>query len=166
MKMDHCTVMNSYLTNLIRMFGIRNIVELGTGDGYSSSCMLMALPLDGTLTTINWPNPPSGDNPLRYLGPFVTDTRLKMLSGDTRDLNIVAQIFDGIDLLFIDSTHTKECAETEWRLYEPKLADLAIVIIDDLNHNDMIDFWNWIPYWKIETLEGQIGIVGYQRGDK
>lgn len=151
------------LAGLVSRIRPKTIVELGAGDGAAAASILLVLPEHSTLTTINWPNPPSGDNPHRYLAKWIDDARLTLLFGDTRDPEVVARVPDSIDLLHIDSTHTRECADAEWRLYEPKLADFAVVVVDDLNHNDMMDFWNSLRGSKTTSENGVVGIMEYRR---
>lgn len=54
-----------------------------------------------------------------------------------------------IDILFIDAWHEYEYAMKEWELFEPLLADNALVICDDIMDaegatKDMIRFWKEI----------------------
>lgn len=140
-----------------------HIVELGCGDGMSASEVMRVLGDYGHLTCVNWPNPPSGDDPRRYLTPWLSDPRLRLVFGDTCDQELADTVPDCIDLLYIDSTHTRECAEAEWRLWRPKLAARATVIIDDLDHNDMMDFWGLLHYDKQVVTDGRVGIVHYER---
>lgn len=137
------------------------IVELGTGDGATAARMMSVLPIGAKLVTINWPNPPSGDNPMRYLGRWVSDDRLRIVFGDTRDY---AWMFTdrSIDLLHIDSTHTCDCASAELAEYKPKLRNRATVVVDDLDHNDMMEFWNKLPYTKIVSRSGSLGVFKYE----
>lgn len=139
------------------------IVELGVGDGATAVQVMNALAADGRLIGINWPNPPSGDNPSRYLGPWLDDQRLTILYGDTRDAWVVASVPDGIELLHIDSTHSLACISDEWRLYEPKLANKATVVIDDLDVNDMRVFWDRLTGDKEVVYDGRVGILRYKR---
>ena len=149
------------LADLVRQLRPKLVVELGTGDGMTGAAIMGAL-LDGArFITVNWPNPPSGDNPARYLGPWLFDQRLTQLWGDTRDVSHLVP--DGIDLLFIDSTHERGCAEAEWNLYRPKLKDGAVVVVDDLHHNDMLEFWDDLPgYDKRVVNDGRIGILRHK----
>lgn len=142
----------------------RRVVELGTGDGMTAAEVMRVLPHGSTLTCVNWPNPPSGDDPRRYLDPFWNDVRLSVLFGDTRDPAIAAQVPDGIDLLSIDSTHEAACAAAEWELWRPKLADVALVVFDDLDHHDMRGFWQSLPYPRREARDGKAGIMLYRMG--
>lgn len=151
------------LAHMIAHLQPRIIVELGTGDGATAANIMLSLPDGASLTTINWPNPPSGDNPHRYLAPWIGDPRLMLLFGDTRDPQVAARVPNNIGLLHIDSTHTRECAEAEWKLYEPKLAKVSVVVVDDLDHNDMMEFWDSLPSDRTIVRDGRVGIMRHQK---
>lgn len=151
----------SVLKLLVAIKRPRRVVELGTGDGFTASEVMGILPQGSTYTTINWPNPPSGDNPWRYLEQWQRDQRLIVISGDTRDPWVSSRVQDGIDLLYIDSTHEYECIKEEWKIYSKKLVHGATVVVDDLNHNDMMRFWEEVPFYKA-VLDGRIGVFSYE----
>lgn len=150
------------LIELIEKHRPKLIVELGTGDGVSAAAMMCVLPKDSALVTINWPNPPSGDNPERYLATWANDPHLRIVYGDTRQQ---AHLFEdqSIGMLCIDSTHMFECAAEEWIAYRCKLADGAVVVVDDLDHNDMFRFWLALPYSKSKHQGGRVGVFVYDR---
>lgn len=54
-----------------------------------------------------------------------------------------------IDLLFIDAWHDYKLVMREWAAYEPLLADVALVIADDIttayNFEGMLRFWDELP---------------------
>ena len=137
------------------------IVELGTGDGATAARMMSVLPIGAKLVTINWPNPPSGDNPKKYLKDWLADPRLTIVFGDTRH---EAWRFQdrSIDLLFIDSTHTLDCASAEWDAYRPKLKNGATVVVDDLDDNDMRKFWDGIKYVSALSRSSTLGVFKYE----
>lgn len=158
-----------FLTQVVARFKPRVILELGTGDGHSAAAMLQALPADGVLTTVNWPNPPSGDDGWRMLHPYRGDARLRYILGDS--LEVRDRIVTPIDLLFLDCGTEHTCRQTsaEWALYEPCMAPRGIVLVDDINHGDMRDFWDPLPYRKAElTIQGPhgFGIFYYMRGKR
>lgn len=139
------------------------IIELGTGAGHTAAKIMSVLPAASHFYTINWPNPPSGDPVGIELLPWANDKRLKQILGDTREVS--EQIPNGIDLLFIDSgtEHINALISAEWKLYAPKLVDGAIVICDDLTHNDMMDFWNSLPYEKTFIWNNLAGLFIYAK---
>ena len=138
-----------------------SVVELGTGGGVGASHVMGVLPRGATFTTVNWPAPPSGDDSRECLAPWAGDERLVVVLGDTRDPEVAQCVPDGVDLLYIDSTHTRECAEAELALWGPKLADGAVVVMDDLTHNDLMQFWDALPYEKCLVWGGCGGMFRY-----
>lgn len=151
------------IAKLVHKLRPRLVVELGTGDGFTASTIMRVLLPDSRLITVNWPNPPSGDNPNRYLSEYLTDQRLTIIYGDTRDDAVIQAIPDGINILHIDSTHTYDCASAEWNLYRPKMSNGGTVVVDDLNHNDMERFWDELPYDKTKVSFGRIGLFIFNR---
>lgn len=147
-----------WVARLVRRLKPKFIVELGTGSGRTAAQIAAAMHEFSFFCTINWPNPPSGDDVGAELAPWAGSRRVVRVLGDTREQ---AWRFPdrAVDLLYIDSTHTKECASAEWALYEPKLADGAVVVVDDLDHNDMREFWSSLPGEKVEVKGGRIGIL-------
>lgn len=146
--------------------GARNVVELGTGSGLSGAHMMLGLPPDGRLTTINWPSPPSGDDVGRHLAAWKSDHRLTQILGDTRDEAVAKQVAGPIDLLFIDSgtEHTYDLIAAEWDLWESALADCAVVCMDDLDFpgGGIRRFWDALPYDKIELAISPFGFGVFQ----
>ena len=162
------------LSKLVQHFRPKSVLELGTGTGRSAAAMMAVLPADGMLTTVNWPNPPSGDDVGIELKPWERDGRLCQALGDTRDDGIVDYVGDvfnppGYGLLFIDSgtTHDFPLIAEEWRLYRPMLTDEAIVCVDDLDFpgGGIRKFWDALPYEKVELPLSQFkfGVFKYKR---
>ena len=143
----------------------KRVLELGTGEGGSGAVMMLRLRLDSTFTTINWPNPPSGDDVGVKLRDWHGDPRFRQILGDTRE--VADQVEPGVDLMFVDSgtKHTLELVSEEWRLYEPKLANEAVVIFDDIGVNDMPVFWVRLPHDKalIDFGPNAMGVLMYRR---
>lgn len=149
-----------YFAKLVRRLQPNYVVELGTGRGRTAAQVMAALPQNAEFATINWPNPPSGDEVGAELYPWRDDFRLLELLGDTRDPGVAKLVDDHIDLLYIDSgtEHTYALISAEWTIYEPKLSDGAVVVCDDINHNDMRLFWDPLPYDKCEIWGGNAGL--------
>lgn len=156
-----------FLAKLIRRIKPKRVVEFGTGAGFSAAFMMLTLPPNSFLTTVNHPYPQSGDDVGSELAPWRNDPRLARFLGDSREQSTY-QMWNpnSIDLLFIDSDHTYACVSEEWRLYEPALADRAIVCLDDIRMNDMERFWDELPYEKMAMDFGPFGfgVVQYERG--
>jgi len=76
-----------------------------------------------------------------------------------------------IDILFIDAWHDYKYAKLEWDLYSPLLADVALVICDDItagyNFEGMGKFWDELPGNKFLDNRVHIGVpmgfIKYER---
>lgn len=124
-----------------------HVLELGTGQGATGAQIMAALGPNAQFTTINYPYPANqrfGEG----LDPWRSDPRLTVLFADTLLSSTSDLVPYGVDLLFIDTTHEAWHAAEELCLWQDKLVDGAIVIVDDLNQNDMMLFWNDLPYEK------------------
>lgn len=156
-----------FLTGLVFVTHRLNVLELGTGDGHSGSAIMRLLPADGRFTTINWPNPPSGDDVGKKLLPWENDQRLAQVLSDTREASPLLR--NGVfDLLFIDSTHEYDTITVEWALYAPKLAAGALVCVDDIDFpgGGVRQWWDALAYEKVETKLSPygFGVLRFQRG--
>ncbi len=142
---------------------IKEVLELGCSVGVTARAIMDRLPHDGRLVSINLPNTPeeerqhiprgapqlySGDDVASLVLPkYGNDPRFTLILGDT--ILVRDQVTGMFDLLFIDSLHTAAHAREEWRLYQTAMRPGSIVVIDDLNQGDMIQFWNELPYDKM-----------------
>ncbi len=139
----------------------KNVVELGTGQGAGGAQIMAALSFDARFTTINYAD---GHTFGEQLQPFIDDHRLSFLHKDTIDPATLDLVPDDIDLLFIDTTHEAWHAATELRLWQHKLDDGAIVVVDDLDQHDMAAFWNSLPYERVGLEVGfRQGVFRYDR---
>ena len=156
------------LASLVHDMQPANVLELGTGAGHSAAAMMLMLPSASTLTTINLPNPPSGDPVGRELLPWASDQRLMQLLGDTRDMHKLIKL-DSIDFMFMDSgvDHNYELLAAEWVLYAPTLVDRALVCVDDLDFpgGGVRRWWNELPYERVENGRGpyNFGVFLFKR---
>lgn len=171
-----CADYYELLTGLVFCTRPKHVLELGTGTGVSGAAIMRLLPDESTFTTINWSNPPSGDEVGRELVRWKDDPRLTQILGDTRDVagkmpdaSENYPIFPAIDLLFIDSTHDYGTIAAEWALYSPKLADGALVCVDDLDFpgGGVRRFWDGLGLEKVETgLSAYgFGVARWRRGE-
>lgn len=138
-------------TQRIQHLQCRSVLELGTGQGVSGAQIMAGLPVASCFITINYAYPVDyvfGE----YLLPWKVDPRLKMLIADTLDIATLGMVPYGVDLMFIDSTHEAWVAATELLRFQQKLTDKALVIVDDLNQHDMVDFWDSLPYEKARVV--------------
>lgn len=137
-----------YLHNLVKILKPKHVVELGTSIGRSAHFMMTALQPDSILTTIEM-----GSFLRVDLKPFEYDKRLNIVYGSDIDPAVYAPLnLKDIDFLFIDTLHDKAHVEIEWSIYKEFLAPGALVVMDDINLNEgMIEFWNNLPYEKVNT---------------
>ncbi len=70
---------------------------------------------------------------------------------------IIHSKYGGIDLLFIDTTHTYEQTLAEFKAYQPYLSRKAMVCFDDLFRPGMDKAWDWLPEPKLRLDELHIG---------
>lgn len=94
------------------------------------------------------------------------------LNGWTWDVHVVSTIAARpypIDILYIDAWHEYEYVRREWDLYSPLLADVALVICDDIMDvegatKDMLRFWDELDYDKFIDTRPHCGIpMGFLR---
>jgi predicted O-methyltransferase YrrM len=81
-----------------------------------------------------------------------------------------------IDILFVDAWHDYQYVTKEWELYEPLLADVALVICDDILPDDpsigegMVRWWGEITEGREAFLDARphpgipMGFMKYERG--
>ncbi len=136
----------------------RNVLELGTGQGSTSALIMAAMSVGARLTTINYDYPDNQEFGV-LLHPWRSDRRLHILCADTLSPPTLDHVPDRVDLLFIDTEHRAWYAAEELRLWQRKLKDGAVVVVDDLDHHDMIAFWESIPYGK--AIVGNQGLFLY-----
>jgi predicted O-methyltransferase YrrM len=136
-----------YLKTIVRELAPRKVLELGTDIGRSTLFMMLALPKDSSLITVELHDKPRCD-----LSPFFDDPRLTIVQGDDLDLSIYKERdLSGIDLLYIDTNHDFDQISKEWELYRQFLAKDAIVILDDIHLNAGMDrFWESLSYPKVD----------------
>lgn len=137
-----------YLNALVRILQPKKILELGTDIGRSAAFMMVALPADSTLITVE-----IGTQIRTDLMPFQGDPRLKIVQGNDRELSIYGDIdLGGIDFLYIDSDHTYEQVSAEWDIYRHFLAPGALVVMDDIHLNEGLErFWNSLLCPKVDA---------------
>jgi Methyltransferase domain len=63
-------------------------------------------------------------------------TRLTLLAVDGAEAAADGVVEGAVDLLFIDSSHTREATLQEWHAWRPRLAPGALVVFDDHGHPD------------------------------
>lgn len=120
------------------------IVELGAYTGASTVALLSSMEKDSHIYSIDkiddW----------RFVDK--SDPRLSLLVGNS--IELVDLVPNNIDIIFIDTDHTKDQITKEWEVYRHKISPNGVVILDDIHLNDgMTEFWNSLPYNKIDLSE-------------
>lgn len=93
---------------LIRLGGIKSIVEIGTLSGYSALCMAAALPSDGRLITIE-------KDPARAAlarTHIQNEPRIELIEGDARE--VLPRLSTPVDMVFIDADKLNYGAYLDW----------------------------------------------------
>lgn len=96
---------------LIRGFGIRSVVEIGTLYGYSSLCMAKALPGGGRLITLE-KNPENHAVATEMFARSTAGRRIEALCGDAAAL--LARLTGPFDMVFIDANKSGYTTYLDW----------------------------------------------------
>ncbi len=100
---------------------------------------------------------------LFYINKWSIDLPITEFGGECA-INDVIAYNRPIDILFIDAWHKGEYVKREWEMYEPLLADQALIICDDLADGGygpfvgMEDWWNSFKYQKFTDTDIHPGI--------
>lgn len=145
------------------------VMETGVAAGWSSQAVLLALRTNGAGGRLY-----SSDFPyFRYRGPerligVVVDEALKdawtlQIDGDKHNLPRILEQVDRIGLFHYDSDKSYRGREYALRLVETKLAEKAIVIVDDIQDNfqfrDYVGGNGW-PFKVFEFRGKYLGLTG------
>jgi predicted O-methyltransferase YrrM len=119
---------------LIRCCGHRNIVESGTFMGKMTLHMMGAKPDGGRLITIDI----TDHRPDCLCIPQMV-SRYQFIEGDSRDAlrSVSKEVVDGVDLLYLDTIHTKEHVMQELDSAWPMIKPSSMVTVHDVYHPAM-----------------------------
>lgn len=125
-----------WLYMIAQEYGVEVSVELGVNLG-RTTCMLAAGVRDLSIGVDVDPNWEWIDYSIGTLPPS-HQHKLRIVEGDSGDPETAQKVANilgpqSIDLLFVDSLHTVEHVEKELHLFGPMLADMALIVMDDLN---------------------------------
>jgi predicted O-methyltransferase YrrM len=136
-----------YLHYLTAVLQPKLVVELGTLSGVSAFAMFLALPKTARLVTVDIVSRE------RSALAGVADDRLEIITANSLDANLPSRAnLQSIDLLFVDTDHSYEQASREVQLHFPLMSPTGIAAFDDIHLNPgMEQFWNELPYVKIDT---------------
>ena len=139
-----------YLNALVRILKPKKVLELGTNEGKSALFMLVAMPEQSQLITIDnqVSDPPN-------LALCKEDKRLVTVYGDSLDLSSYnGADLGGVDLMFIDTEHQFDQLSQEWGTYYQFLNLGATVVLDDIHINDGMErFWQGLNYPKVDASD-------------
>jgi len=89
-----------FLEMMVHMLQPKNILEIGTFTGYSGICFAKALPIDGTLTTIDI-NDELEEIVTRHMQQAGVWNKVNFLKGNA--MEIIPTLHETYDLVFIDA---------------------------------------------------------------
>ncbi|MBS1707756.1 MAG: class I SAM-dependent methyltransferase [Armatimonadetes bacterium] len=134
-----------YLRGLVQVLQPKTVVELGTCQGGSALFMLLDLPEDGTLTTIDVAARPE------FLASCMDDPRLRLVEGSSTDPALPERLgLRDVDLLFVDTDHTCAQVAAELAKWLPLVRPGGVIAFDDVHMNDMDDFWDAFDLPKVD----------------
>jgi predicted O-methyltransferase YrrM len=104
--------------------GRRNAVELGTATGWTAGALL----LDDPQRRLASYDPVEREHRHAYLAllPASARRRLELVEAPGHDAR-----HDGVELLFVDSSHDRDATVAEVRAWQPRLAPGALVVLHD-----------------------------------
>ena len=127
--------------------GRRHVVELGTGPGWTAIALALADPARRVTTF----DPVVHDHRAEYAG-LAPDAaaRVEWVAEPGERAR-----GEGVELLFVDSTHEREPTLAEFRAWRPRLAPGALVAFHDYGHPD---------FPGVEEAVQELGLDGERRG--
>jgi predicted O-methyltransferase YrrM len=121
------------LVVLVRLArGRRSVVELGTGPAWTAIALALA---DPTRQVTSF-DPVVHEHRADYLALAPAAARRRLRFVQTEGAAGAADHPDGVELLFVDSTHERAATVAEVRAWGPRLAPGAVVVLHDFGHPD------------------------------
>lgn len=128
----------------------QTVVELGTATGWSTASLALADPRRQVVSL----DPVVHETRERYLalaGPAIqARIHLRQASGEAGP----EPGSSPVELLYIDSSHTREGTLTEWQAWSPALAPNAVVVFDDYDHPE---------FPGVRQAVAELGLSGVER---
>lgn len=136
-----------FLRDLIKIKKVKNMLEIGTANGYSAINFALELKnMGGKLTTIEF-SKLSYDVALENFQKAQVSETINALNGNA--LDIIPALDETYDFVFIDGMkrRTKDFLELVW----DKVEDEGIIIVDDVIkfREKMVGFWEYLEENKI-----------------
>jgi predicted O-methyltransferase YrrM len=128
--------------------GRRRAVELGTATGWTSGALLLAEPQRRLMSF----DPVVREHREAYLGllPRSARERLELVAAPGHEAR-----GEGIELLFVDSSHDRDATVAEVEAWRPRLAPGALVVLHDYGNP---------AYPGVAEAVAQLGLSGREHG--
>lgn len=110
-----------YLAELVVELNAKKVIELGVRGGNSTTAWLHGLEKTGGHL---WSVDPIPENDFDH-------TQWTLIVGDDRDPNVLAQLPDVVDVVFIDTDHLYEHTLTELGLYADRVRSGGRIVLHD-----------------------------------
>jgi predicted O-methyltransferase YrrM len=107
--------------------GRRRVAELGTATGWTAACLVLDDPRRKVISF----DPVVQEHRARYLGLLPADARSRLDLRQSPGDEGAAGVDEPVDLLFIDSTHSRDGTVAEVNAWRPRLAPGAMVVLHD-----------------------------------
>jgi len=135
-----------WLALMTRLMRPRRVLELGNRFGNSTIMIYSELPPGSQLISVDLVRDQ------RYIPSEIwRDRRVRFVFGDCLDLGIYEdKIPMDVDCLWTDTIHTYQQVKDEFDVYEPLLANEALIVIDDIRLGDKRRFFEEAPYSKYD----------------
>lgn len=152
-----------FMTLLAKKLHPKNILELGNYAGASTVAIYAGMTSDATFTTVDIVKDQ------RYCtNEMINDKRMRFIVGDVLDLSIYSdKVPMDVDFLYEDTFHYYDHITDIFSIYEPLLADKALIAIDDINTNDKRKFFDEFTGDKWDLTEmchyGGWGVIFFER---
>ncbi len=149
-KSDHQNRYYQWLASLMKIIKPKQVVELGSAAGISTTLMALHMPQDSKLYSVDI-DPSIAWKWMKYDYPQVTKILGDDLNMGIWDTVINKEKLKDTDVWFIDALHTKEQLTKELELYRPYFKKGTIVVLDDIRMEGLWDVWQDIKDDKCEN---------------
>lgn len=117
---------------LVKEYGYKNCIELGTSLGFTSMYIAKALPANGRLTTIEGA-PELAAVAQKHFNALSLQNKIELLTGNFNEvLPEVIKKHGTINFAFIDGNHTYEATMSYFKQFLSKVNNNSVLIFDDI----------------------------------
>ncbi len=134
------------ISALVRRFGVKTIVEVGSWMGASTLDMAQMVPPDGKIYAVDtWNGSPNETHDSQILNSLYDQFLSNMIHAQVADkvipirmesLQAAAIFTESPDLIYIDATHTYEACYADLTAWYPHVKGHGIICGDDLRWGD------------------------------